>query len=188
MRLTRVAIVAFGVAVALGPSYTSAGYSPVVNVISELAAQGTPRNYLMASSFVALGAAIVVDGARAFRRALLPFIAFGLAFGAAGLFGHKPITAGVPYSGWVDAAHSALATVSGIALTVGFGWQAAAANVPRYRWLSAALAVACVGMPLLMLQAPQYQGLIQRAMYLFVFCWLWVFYPQLTDGRPAARR
>jgi hypothetical protein len=182
MRLTRLAIVAFVIATALGPSYTAEGYSLVVNVISELAAQGTPHNYIMASAFVALGAAIVVDGARAFRRALLPFMAFGLAFGAAGLFGHKPITPGVAYSGWVDATHSALATVSGVALTVGFGWQAAAAKFPRYRWLFAALAVACIGMPLLMLQAPQYQGLVQRVMYLFVFCWLWVFYPQQTDG------
>jgi len=177
MRLTRVAIILFVIATALGPSYTAQGYSPIVHVISELAAQNTPHNYIMAGAFVALGAGILYDGVRTFHRTLLPFMLFGLAFGAAGLFGHKPITPSVSYIAWVDSMHSILATVSGIALTIGFGWQVFAAKSLKQKRLAAALALVCVGMPMLMFQMPQFQGLIQRAMYIVVFAWLWLFYP-----------
>lgn len=178
MAPTRIAILFFIAAVALGPLYTVDGYSPVSNVISELAAQNTPRSYIMAVAFVLLGAAIVIEGATAFRRSLIPFMAYGLFFGAAGLFGHRPITPGLPYSEWVDATHSGLATASGIALTIGFAWQAVLAREPFYRWTAGALALACVGMPLLMLWQPSSQGVVQRAMYLLVFSWLWAYYPR----------
>lgn len=178
MPMTRIAIVVFVVAVVLGPLYTAEGYSPVSNLISELAAQRTPRNYIMAAAFLILGVAILAHGFSALRRPLLPFMAFGLFFGAAGLFGHKPIIPDVPYSPSMHAAHSALATLSGVALTVGFGWQAVEARTRSYRWLCTALAVVCVGMPLLMLQQPHYQGLVQRIMYLLVFAWFWIYYPR----------
>ena len=181
MTATRCAVVAFVAAAAAGPWYTAAGYSVVHNVISELAAQNTPNRLVMVAAFVALGAAIVVDGLRAFRMPLLPFIAFGLCFGAAGLFGHRPITPGVPYSEWMDTVHSALATASGVALTIGFAWQWAAARTPA-RWTAGLLALACVGLPLVMLWHPAAQGIVQRFMYLLVFAWLWHRYPARTPA------
>jgi hypothetical protein len=177
MGTTRAAITIFVVAAALGPLYTAQGYSPVANVISELAAQSTPRNYVMATAFVALGTAVIYDGMKSFHRSLLPFMLFGVAFGAAGLFGHKPISDAVPYSAGIDLAHSALATTSGIALTVGFLWQAAIASHGAQKPISAALAIVCVVLPLVMLTFTQYQGLVQRIMYLLVFSWLWAYYP-----------
>lgn len=180
MRITRTAILLFVAAVALGPLYTVDGYSPVSNVISELAAQNTPRGYIMAIAFVLMGASVVVEGATAFRRSLIPFMAFGLFFGAAGLFGHRPIAPGWSYSEWVDATHSGLATASGIALTIGFAWQAVLARETIYRWTAGTLALACVGMPLLMLWQPSFQGVVQRAMYSMVFGWLWAYYPSRT--------
>jgi hypothetical protein len=177
MIATRTCIVLFVVAVALGPAYTAPGYSAVSNVISELAGQHTPGRLVMVAAFVALGAAVGVDGLRARRTDALPFVAFGLCFAAAGMFGHKPFVAGVAYTAWVDTLHSALATVSGVALTVGFVWQALRAQNTRHRALAWALAAWCVVLPLLMLQSPANQGIIQRIMYLAVFAWLWLFYP-----------
>lgn len=182
MTTTRIATTLFVALAALGPLYTVAGYSPVVNVISELAAQHTPRNHVMAIGFVVLGAAVVVDGARAYRRSLLPFMVFGVAFGAAGLFGHKPIAADVPYVAWMHTVHGVLASLSGTALTVGFVWQAVAARAMGYRLIAAALAIVCVALPLLMLSLPDWQGLVQRVMYLLVFGWLWVVYPRRVVG------
>lgn len=183
---TRVAIVLLVAVVALGPLYTAPGYSAIANVISELAAQNTPRNWLMSGAFVALGAAVAYEGIRDYRRALLPFIGFGLFFGAVGLFGHKPITPGVPFIPWVHDLHSGLATASGVALTVGFVWQAVRGHSTSYRLLAAALAVVCVALPLLMLASPPYQGAIQRLMYLAVFGWLWRYYPRQVDAGQGA--
>lgn len=182
MNKTRAAIAFFVVVVALGPLYTAAGYSAASNVISELAAQNTPRNWLMSAAFVALGAAVAFDGARVFRWPLAPFIAFGVAFAAAGLAGHRPITDGVAFVPWVDAVHSVLATLCGVALTVGFGWQAVRAASLARRLQAVVLAAACVGLPLLMLANPQVQGAIQRVMYLGVFAWLWAYYPGRADA------
>lgn len=182
MGTTRTGITLFVIAAALGPLYTAQGYSPVANVISELAAQNTPRNYIMATAFVALGSAIVYDGVKAFHRSLLPFMLFGAAFGAAGLFCHRPISDTVAYSATLDTAHSMLATASGVALTAGFSWQFFVSSSVAQRSISAVLAVSCVALPLLMLNLEQFQGLIQRVMYLLVFAWLWVRYPHRSHA------
>ncbi len=177
MGKTRLAILFFTAVVVLGPLYSASGYSPISNVISELAAQNTPRNYVMAAGFVLLGAAMVADGIAVFRRPLLPFMAFGVCFGAAGLFGHKPITSSAAYVPWIDSAHSALATLSGICLTIAFAWQATKPASRGYRSVALFIAALCLVLPLLMLRLPQYQGVIQRLMYLIVFAWLWACYP-----------
>jgi hypothetical protein len=173
--------------VALLPAVTAPGYSSVRNLISELAAQNTPYSGVMATAFVLLGASIAAAGLRPLSRGLLPFVAFGLCFAAAGLFGHKPIGEGIEYRAALHAAHSALGTLSGIALTVGFVVQALRPTGPRRRAIAWALASVCVAFPLLMLALPAYQGAIQRLMYAVVFAWLWTDYPDRARLRPAPR-
>ena len=182
MSRTQWGVLAFVAAAALGPLYTAPGYSVLSNVISELAAQNTPRNAIMVVAFLLLGGAVALDGLQPARAPRMPFVVFGLAFAAAGLFGHKPITPGVPYLAWVDTVHSQLATVSGIALTVGFGWQAALRGPWSQRLLAGVLALAFMGLPLLMLALPAWQGAVQRVMYLLVFGWLFAFYPRGLRG------
>jgi hypothetical protein len=183
MPKTRLAIALFILAAAFGPMYTAPGYSAAANLISELAAQNTPRNDLMAGAFVVLGIAVAIDGLALRRSSPLPFVAFGVFFGLAGLFGHRPFVAGVRYSSLADTAHSVLASLCGVALTVGFVWQVAVARSKAYRLLPAAPAVACVGLPLLMLAPPAYQGAVQRVMYLAVFGWLWKYYARSAPAR-----
>jgi len=188
MTITRVAIGIFVAAVVFGPIYTAPGYSSASNVISELAAQGAPGSLVMSAAFVVLGLSVAVDGLYSWRSSLAPIVAFGLCFAAAGVFGHKPITPGVPYAAWADRAHSILATLSGVALTVGFAWQALLARTRSYRLVVGGLAALCVGLPLLMLALPGYQGIVQRVMYAAVFSWLWVYYPRLVMPKSSLRR
>jgi Protein of unknown function (DUF998) len=179
---TRAGIVLFVLAVAAGPLYTVPGYSAVSNLISELAAQNTPGNVLMSGTFVALGASIVADGSRPFALAQAPFLAFGVFMALAGLFGHRPITPGVPYAEWAHAAHSALATAAGISITVAFVWQAVRQALLVRRAVAATLAVLCLVLPLTMLSFPDIRGAIQRLMYLLIFTWLWQHYPRSSHG------
>ena len=178
MRFTRLGIAIFAVAVVAGPLYTVPNYSPAANLISELGAQNTPHNYIMVVAFAALGAGIVVDGLRRFHRALIPFVVFGFFMALVGLFGHKPINPGVPYTAWAHAAHGALATAAGISITVGFTWQAFRQPGAGRRLAAALLAVVSLALPLAMLSFPAYQGAIQRVMYFLVFLWLWAYYPR----------
>lgn len=182
MSPTRVGILLFALSVIAGPLYTVPEYSMVRNLISELAAQNTPRNWLMAAAFVALGTGIAVDGFRRRAPHWLPFMAFGILMALAGLFGHRPLDPEVPYVAWVHTAHSVLATGAGISITAGFIWQAFRRPGPFRRLACALLALVCVALPLLMLWHPSVQGATQRVMYALVFSWLWISYPKETPG------
>ncbi len=182
MNSTRIGVLLFAATVIAGPLFTVPEYSAVRNLVSELGAQNTPRNWLMAAAFVALGTGIVIDGARRHAIHRLPFIAFGLLMALAGLFGHQPIAPSVPYIAWVHSAHLILATLAGVCITVALAWQAVRQPVQAQRAVAAGLAVACLALPLAMLQFPPVQGVIQRVMYALILAWLWVYYPAKTHA------
>ena len=171
-----------------GPWYTVEGYSPVSNLVSQLAAQNTPNSFVMVAGFLAFGIGIVADGVRRFSKPVLPFIAFGLCMALAGLLAHKPLSPAVAFSGPAHQAHSALATLAGISITAGLLWQAALASTFRLRAIAIALAALCLALPLCMLIFQGGQGLIQRLMYLLVFAWLWVHYPSRIMAKSALQR
>ncbi len=179
--LTRAGLLLFSAAVLAGPWYTVDGYSVVRNVVSELGAQHTPNNLIMVSGFLALGIGLVADGLRNFQRMAIPFMAFGAFMGLAGFFAHKPLDPNVPFTEAAHAAHSVLASLAGISVTVGLIWYGVRAGRSWRRTASLALAVLCVALPLAMLAFPGYQGLIQRVMYLLIFAWLWKFFPGLRS-------
>lgn len=183
MNLTRGAVVLLTVAVLFGPWYAPAMYSPVSQVISELAAQNTQGNRIMATTFVLVGLAIAADGLLSAGQDHLPwqevpFVLFGLCFAAAGLFGHRPYVDALPWNPTAHTIHSILASVSGTALSIGLGWQSFVARARLYRWWTGGLAAVCLLFPLLMLLWPSLQGVTQRLMYaLVLWGWFWPFHP-----------
>ncbi|MEQ1882211.1 MAG: DUF998 domain-containing protein [Burkholderiales bacterium] len=185
---TRTGILLFSAAALAGPFYTVDGYSVVQNVVSELGAQNTKNSFVMVAGFLALGLGIAVDGIRKFQWLALPFIAFGVFMALAGLFAHKPLAPNVLFSEAMHAAHSALASLAGASVTVGLVWYAVRARGAWRRGIAFFLGALCVVLPLGMLAAPPYQGLIQRAMYLLVFAWLWACYPGLHTANPSFKR
>jgi hypothetical protein len=179
---TRAGLLLFSAAVLAGPWYTVDGYSVVRNVVSELGAQHTPNSLVMVAGFLALGGGIVADGLRNFQRMAVPFIAFGVFMGLAGLFAHKPLDPSVPFTEALHAAHSVLASLAGVSVTVGLIWYGVRVGRSWRRTVALALAALCVALPLAMLAFPAYQGLIQRVMYLLIFAWVWVFFPDLRTA------
>ena len=137
----------------------------------------------MVAGFLALGIGIVVDGVRRFSKPVIPFIAFGLFMGLAGLIAHKPISPAADFSELIHQAHSILATLAGISITVGLLWQAVLVSTFRLRTVTITLAVLCFILPLCMLAFQDIQGLIQRIMYLLVFIWLWTYYPSMLTTK-----
>jgi hypothetical protein len=131
----------------------------------------------MVAGFLALGIDIVVDGVRRFSKPVIPFIAFGLFMGLAGLIAHKPISPAAAFSELIHKAHSILATLAGISIPVGLLWQAVLVSTFRLRTVAITLAVLCFTLPLCMLAFQDIQGLIQRIMYILIFIWLWTYYP-----------
>ena len=178
MNPTHIGILVFGAAAVLGPLYAVAGYSPIRDVISLLGAQNTPNSTIMMAGFLALGLGIVVDGLRRFAWSLLPFILFGLCMGLAGVFAHKPLSPDVAFNQSMHQAHSVLATAAGISITTGLLWRAFQERSLKVRIIHVVLALLCFVLPLCMLTWPDYQGGIQRLMYLLILGWFWLRYPK----------
>jgi hypothetical membrane protein len=174
--LTRVGIAIFALAVVFGPLYTVDEYSVVSNLISELGAQHTQNNFIMIIAFVLLGGSIVIDGARRFHIALLPFILFGLAMAVVGLYPHKPIDAGLNFNATYHNLHGIIASIAGTVITVGFIWQGLKTD-GRQRIICFYMAGVAILFPILMLTFPNYQGITQKIMYLQMLGWLWIKYP-----------
>ncbi len=175
--LTRVGLATFILAVVFGPLYTVADYSVVTSLISELGAQHTQNNFIMIIAFVILGGGIVIDGIRTFRVVLLPFIIFGIAMTIVGMFPHKPIDTSLNFNSTFHNIHGIIASIAGTAITVGFIWQGFRTN-GRQRVVCFYMAIVAVVFPILMLNIPAFQGVIQRAMYLQILGWLWIKYPK----------
>jgi len=175
---TKTGIAIFTLAVVLGPLYTVAEYSVISNLISELGAQHTQNNFIMIIAFVALGGGIAIDGIRSFRPVLLPFILFGVAMALVGVFPHKPLAANLDFNSAFHNIHGIIASVAGTLVCVGFIWQGFRKNGSQ-RLVCLYLAAVAIVFPLLMLNIPHFQGLIQRAMYLQILGWLWIKYPKL---------
>ena len=120
---------------------------------------------------------MVTDGNRRFNKPVLPFIAFGLFMGLAGLLSHKPISPAVSFIESVHQAHSLLASLAGISITIGLLWQVVLVSTFWSRAIIITLATLSVMLPLCMLAFQDVQGLIQHFIYFFVFIWLWADYP-----------
>ncbi len=72
------------------------------------------------------------------------------------------------------------ATRIGIAITIAFIWQAVRQPDALVRIPAGVLAVLCFALPMTMLSFAEFQGAIQRLMYLLVFSWLCLFCPRRT--------
>ena len=159
--LTRIGISIFAITVVFGPLYTVKDYSFISNLISELGAQHTKNNFIMNTAFVILGGTIVIEGLKKFQISLLPFILFGSAMAVVGIFPHKPLDPSLAYNSNFHHLHGIMASIAGTLITINFY-----------------MALIAIAFPLLMLFFTNYQGIIQRAMYLQIFVWLWIKYPQ----------
>lgn len=173
MRLTRIGVVSFVLAVGCAPAYAPADYDWVRNLISELAAQGAPKAWLMSSAFIVLGLTVTIDAWRQHSFAAIPFCIFGVCFALAGVFQHRPLDPALVYDGRAHALHGLLATLSGIALSAGLAWHAVIQKQHIRKAVAGALALLGLLLPLAMLLWPAQQGAIQRVMYVLVFAWLW---------------
>ena len=176
--LTQAGILAFALAVIFGPLYTVDEYSVVSNLISELGAQHTQNNFIMIGAFIALGGGILFDSLKRFHVSLLPFILFGLFMAIVGVFPHKPLNPSLNFNEMYHSLHGIIASVAGTLITVGLIWQGFRTN-GVHRIICFYMAAVCLIFPVLMLSFPNYQGIIQRVMYIQVLGWLWVRYPSV---------
>lgn len=177
---TRIGIIIITVIILSGPLYTEEGYDWRSHIISELGAQNTRNSWIMICGFLVMGTGMIYDFLRRKSAPNLPFAIFGLCLALAGLFPHKPDDFSKNYDQFYHTLHSVWATMAGISITVGLMWQAIKKEEMKEKALAFTLGVLCVFIPLVMLNLPDWDGLLQRIMYGLIFLWLWFRYPIAT--------
>jgi hypothetical membrane protein len=175
--MTKISILLFAAIVLLGPIYTVKDYSVISNLISELGAQETQNNYIMIIGFLILGLGIIVDSIKHMSYSVTPFMLFGIFMIAVGISPHRPIDPIIEYSTLVHELHGIFATLAGVSITTGFIWQGIKSKQAKSKGTCFYLAIVCFVFPMLMLAWNDYQGIIQRLMYLQVFIWMWMMFP-----------
>jgi len=179
--LSRIGIIVFALTVLFGPVFTVKEYSVISNLISELGAQHTKNNFLMIGAFLVLGGLISGDGIRKFRWSNFPFVLFGVFMAVVGLFPHRPLDPSLEYNQLFHDLHGIMASVAGTSLTIGFIWKGFLERNLRERIICFYLALVAIFYPILMLSFPDYQGILQRFMYLQILAWMWFKFP--TNAR-----
>ena len=159
----------------IGPSFTSADYSSISNSISELAGQALPNAWIMRLGFAGFGTGILIASALDPRRPLTraATAAFGLSMLLVAVFPTRPIDPTAPFDARADRLHSVFAFTAGLAFSAACMSRLFLPGGSLRDGLSWTGLVASVLLPLLMVQAPEVDGVLQRVMFAISVVWLW---------------
>ena len=153
-------------------------YDWTINTISDLAAQGYQRSWIMQAGFIGFGVMVILAGLIHWRREgkwklrHVPVMLYGLAILFSGIFSTAPFRSGVTYSQTEASIHSICATVAGVALSLGILLFALSDQPVWRRWVHAAFLVMITLISVLFALLSQYAGAVQRLLYLVGFAWL----------------
>ena len=169
-------LVASAIALGLAPLLMPASYSWVSRTTSESAAQGIDGAWLARLGFLLFGLAAIwavrIAGQRWGIAASIMFALFGALMTAAAAFSHMPWEPDVAFDRTEDLLHSVAATGLGFAFAFGVAsvaFQQGFSKRPRAVDLIAI--AASVILPLGMSIFPDYDGILQRLMFLIAYGW-----------------
>lgn len=164
------------IALALAPSLMPESYSWVRQTTSESAAQGVPGAWLARLGFLLLGLAVTWMAATfelgwSFPARVMHG-AFGLLMVATAAFSTRSWLPNTPYDPVEDALHSFTATAMGFAFAIGvFLVLLQRRRDPLGRGLDLVSVCAAVAIPIGMSTLPNWDGLLQRAMFAIAYVW-----------------
>ncbi len=158
---------------AVAPAVVGNGYSVTANTLSESAAQATRGAWVARGGFLLFGLGVL--WLTAIKREWPPVARFlhgifGVAMTTIAVFSHKPFVADVPYDQVEDSLHSVGATVIGFAFAAGVlvvSWN----RIRRWRFLDILALAAAVLVPIAMPRYPEWDGILQRVMFLVAYVW-----------------
>jgi uncharacterized protein (DUF486 family) len=170
-----IGIMAFLLAVTLGPLVSDPDYSSLAHTTSELAGQAMPNAWIMRLGFMTFGLCTTLAAALRLRDrpyTAVPLIAFGMAMVTAAFWSNAPIDRSVAHSIREDEIHSIAASLMGFAFAcacVARLWMSALWLKDPLTWLALA---ASICLPLGMVAFPALDGGLQRVMFVISFIWI----------------
>jgi hypothetical membrane protein len=159
-------------------------YHWYLNSISQLGAQSYEKAWVMRVGFIGFGLLLQLPAITRIRasRSLwyreLPIVIYGLAILVSGIFSAEPFVEGTPYSRSEASIHGAVATVAGLALSLGILLHALT-DTPNSRRIGHLVALVLVtGLSILFGRMPDLAGAIQRLLWCAGFAWLLYLTPR----------
>jgi hypothetical membrane protein len=176
-KLYLLCLVIFILIIFILPIFSFQGYSIILNSISQLGGQWHPYAWVMnIFGFMLMGFAIVVLFAdvklRLVSKSLV--LAFGVLMFLVGFFQHEPIASYGVNNVFESNMHSLIASVMGFAVTAFAIILVFDKNGNRsYRITALVAAMVSSLFSVGLVVFPDYYGLIQRVMFIFILCWLY---------------
>lgn len=152
-------------------------YNWTQNTISDLGAQGYKYKYIMQTGFLLFGTVLATGiffNGLSWR--VLPILIYGIAVAFTGIFCTKPFSGNLPYSIVASNLHSTFAQVAGIAFSIGILIQLFFTTDINTKYLHIVFFLFVIGLSSAFGLVKNYQGIIQRLLYLVSFIWLMRFY------------
>lgn len=178
MKLYSTAVALILLAILLAQLVVPAPYEWTRNTISELAAQGYDKSWIMRLGFICFGALVLSGGAwKVVRnpRRNWPHGAislYGLAILLSGIFSTSPFAVGTLYSEAEANLHSTMAVLAGIAISAAM-LSCAIVDAPVKRKIMHLAALLLVlTLSALFGESGARAGIVQRALYVVGFAWL----------------
>lgn len=172
-----VSVIIFVAAILLAHIFSTNNYQWTKNTISDLGAQNYDRKLIMQVGFLTFGliicTGIVVNGLK-WRTA--PIFVYGLCVGLTGIFCTKPFFDVGSYSILEEQLHSTFAQIAGVSFTVGILVQLFFTTSSGEKFVHLSFFIAIIGLSASFGLVQQYQGVVQRLLYLTSFIWLIKFY------------
>lgn len=167
----------FVLAIVLAHIFSTNHYDWPKNTISDLGAQGYDRKHIMQLGFLIFGltlsAGILLNG---LTWRTTPVLIYGLCVGLTGIFCTKPFFNLDNYSVIQSTIHSVLAQCAGVTFTFGILVQAYYTPEKNIKWVHFIFFLVILGLSASFGLVKNYQGLVQRLLYLASLVWLIKFY------------
>ncbi len=167
----------FVLAIVVAHIFSTNNFDWTKNTISDLGSQGYDRKLIMQIGFLTFGLILSVGIlANGLTWRTTPILIYGLCVGLTAIFCTKPFFNLDNYSASQATIHSALAQIAGVAFTFGILFQLFYTTDKNEKWTHFVFFILVIGLSASFGLVKNYQGIVQRLLYLTSFIWLIKYY------------
>lgn len=152
-------------------------YDWTKNTISDLGAQGYNRKLIMQTGFLAFGSTLVIGiilNGLSWRAS--PILVYGLCVALTGIFCTKPFTQLENFDTTQSTLHSIFAQIAGVTFSIGILTQIFFTSEKHLNYIHILFFVLVIALSATFGLLKNYQGIVQRLLYLKSFIWLIKYY------------
>lgn len=172
-----ISVALFIMVIVLAHVFANNNYDWSKNTISDLGSQGYNKRLIMQIGFLVFGllltAGILING---LSLRTIPILIYALCVSLTGVFCTKPYIEQQSYSTLEATIHAALAQIAGVTFTLGILVQLFYTDDKSEKWIHFTFFLLIIILSASFGQIKNYQGIVQRLLYLTSFIWLIKFY------------